>query len=420
MMSASPLLTRRDALHLAAGLGLSFALPALETRAANERGKQRNKSLLVVFLAGGASQLETWDPHPNSKTGGETQAIKTTLSGCDIASFYPQVAEQLGELNVIRSLSTKEGDHERGATFMKTGYRPDPILTYPSLGAIVTHELPAEGLEIPPHVSLADGQFPARGGFLGDAFDAFRVFDPGRHLHNMKSFVGDGERQQRRVKGLEVVSKSFAQGRRIQTDNTLHQLTVQRALTMMSSDQLKAFDIADESDAVKSAYGDHRFGRGCLVARRLLETGVRAIEVTLNGWDSHANNHSGQASQAEMLDPALGTLLKDLKSRDLLQSTVVLVIGEFGRTPSINPLGGRDHWPKWFSCLVGGGGLTRGQLIGETDPDGSKDPKDPLQVQDLYATLLKVLGVEYSKEVITQIGRPIKLSSGQPIDRLIA
>lgn len=419
-MHSSPMLTRRDALHLAAGLGLSFALPALDLKAANERGKQRGKSLLVVWLAGAASQLETWDPHPNSKTGGDTKSIKTAIAGCEIAASYPQVAEQIGDLNVIRSLSSKEGDHERGTTFMKTGYRPDPILTYPSLSAIVTNELPVDGLEIPAHVSLSDGQFPARGGFLGDSLDAFRVFDPGRHLNNMRSFVGDEDRQQRRIKSLEVVANSFARGRRIQTENTLHQHTVQRALTMMNSEQLKAFDIADETAAVRAAYGDHRFCRGCLVARRLLETGVRAIEVTLGGWDSHADNFNGHANQAKILDPALATLLGELKSRDLMQSTVVLVIGEFGRTPTINPLDGRDHWPKWFSCLVGGGGLQKGKVFGETDPDGSKDPTDPLQVQDLYATLLKTLGVEYSKEVITRIGRPIKFCSGQPIERLMS
>lgn len=417
-MLDSTAVSRRSVLQLAAGLGLSFLVPALEARAANQRGSGRKKSLLVVWLAGGASQLETWDPHPDSATGGRVKAIQTTLAGAKIADLYPQLAEQLGELNVIRSLTSKEGDHERGTTFMKTGYRPDPILTYPSLSAIVTHELPSPGVEIPNHVSLGDGNIPARGGFLGDALDAFRVSDPGRYLHNMKMHVGD-DRRDRRVASLNVLSQAFAQGRRAQADKTLHQLTVERALTMMNSEQLKAFELDDEPAAIKAAYGDSRFGRGCLVARRLIETGVRAVEVTLAGWDSHASNHEGHVTQSKLLDPAFATLIKDLKDRDLLQSTVVLCASEFGRTPTINPLEGRDHWPKWFSCLVGGGGLKTGLSIGETDPAGKADPKDPIQVQDLYATLLQVLGVEYSKEFITRIGRPIKFSDGKPIERLL-
>ena len=411
-------LTRRSVLQAAAGLGLSFVVPALDGRAADKRGTDRPKSLLVVWLAGGASQLETWDPHSGSATGGETKSIKTAINDVQIADLYPQVAEQLGAFNVIRSLVSKEGDHERGTIFMKTGYRPDPILTHPSLGAIVTHELPSPGIEIPQHVSLGDANMPARGGFLGDSLDAFRIYDPGYNLNNMRAHVSD-DRQQQRIASLDVVTKAFAQGRRLQSSNTLHQLTVERALKMMSSEQLKAFQLDDEPEAIKAAYGSHQFGRGCLVARRLLETGVRAIEVTLSGWDSHANNYGGHVTQSKLLDPALATLMRELQERDLMQSTVVLCIGEFGRTPTINGIAGRDHWPKWFSCLVGGGGMQAGRVIGETDPDGKKDPTDAIQVQDLYATVLKTLGVEYSKEFITRIGRPIKFSSGQPIERLL-
>lgn len=416
-MSASVDLSRRSLLQTMAALGLSFSLPALETRAAERRGPEREKSLLVIWLNGGASQLETWDPHPNSSTGGRVKSIKTSIPHVEIADLYPQLAEQLGELNVIRSLTSKEGDHERGTTFMKTGYRPDPILTYPAVSAILTHERPAN-LDIPTHVSLGDGNLAARGGFLGDAFDAFRVYDPGRYLENLKMNVSPAQLE-RRVSSLEVLSKSFAKKRQVQADKTLHQLTVERALQMMSSEQLKAFELKDEPAALLAAYGDHRFGRGCLVARRLIETGVRAVEITLSGWDSHANNYEGHVTQAKLLDPAFATLIKDLKDRDLLSSTVVLCASEFGRTPQINGLDGRDHWPKWFSCLVGGGGLTKGQLLGETDPEGKADAKDPIRVPDLYATILKVLGVNYEKEFITRIGRPIKFSDGQPIDRLI-
>lgn len=405
-------------LQAASGLGLSLLAPTLDLKAAQERGAERPKSLIVLWMNGGPSQLETWDPHPNSPTSRETQAIKTPVSGLEICDLYPRMAEQIGELNVLRSLVSKEGDHERGAYFVKTGYRPNPIQVHAAMTSLVSYHLPAEGLEIPPHVSLCNSPWPARGGYLGASHDAFRVFNPGRNLGNLKAPVQDS-RQQRRLESLNVVSRAFARGRRVQTERTLHQLTIERALQMMNSDQLKAFEIDDESESTKAGYGDTQFGRGCLVARRLVETGVRAIEVTLNGWDSHASNYTGHVTQAEQLDPAFSSLIIDLKERDLLDSTIVLCIGEFGRTPTINPLDGRDHWPKWFSCVVGGGGLSIGQVIGETDPAGKKDPTEPSSVEDLYATILQKLGLDYQEEFVTGIGRPIMMSKGSPIERLL-
>jgi len=420
--------SRRDLLKAACMSSLSFAFPSLDLRAAEARGVERKKSLIVIWLGGGASQLETWDPHPGTKIGGLTKSLKTTVPGLEIADMYPRVAEQIHELNVIRSLVSKEGDHERGTYLLKTGYRPDPTLIHPSLGAIASHELPDEKLEIPTHISLLGGQFPARGGFLGEMFDAFKIYDPANGIRNLQPRVGD-VRQQQRLKGLDAVSKAFQAGRRVQVENTLHQLTVERALRMMTSEQLRAFEIDQEPQAIRDAYGDTQFGHGCLAARRLVETGVRAVEVTLMGWDTHANNFEGHKTQAKELDPAMSALIHDLKQRDLLASTVVLCIGEFGRTPKINGLGGRDHWPKGFSCLVGGGGLRSGIVIGETDsePQVEQDaqkatamPHDPIEIPDLFATILRQLGIEFDKEVLTPIGRPMRFSSGKPIERLIA
>lgn len=411
--------SRRDLLKTAMASGLSLALPGLDLRAADRRGSERAKSLIVIWLGGGASQLETWDPHPGTKVGGPTKSIATKVSSLEIADLYPRMAEQIHELNVIRSLVSKEGDHERGTYMVKTGYRPDPTLIHPSLGAIACRERPNEKLEIPDHISLIGGQWPARGGFLGEVFDAFKIYDPGHGIQNLKSHVGD-TRQGQRLKGLDVVSKSFQIGRRVQVDNTLHQLTVERALKMMTSEQLKAFEIDQESTELREAYGNSLFGRGCLTARRLVETGVRAVEVTLQGWDTHASNFTGHETQAKELDPAFAALIHDLKQRDLLQSTVVLCIGEFGRTPKINTVDGRDHWPKGFSCVVGGGGLRSGVVIGETEAtEEPKSPKDPIEVADLCATVLQQLGVEFDKEVLTPIGRPMKYSEGKPIAQLL-
>lgn len=413
-------LHRRDLLRLAAGLGLSFAVPGLDLRAANRRGPERPKSLILLWLNGGPSQLETWDPHPGTKIGGPTQAIGTTIPDCQIAAEFPLLAQQLHQVSVIRSLMSKEGDHERGTYAVRTGYRPDPTTIHPALGAIAVHELPDSAVEIPQFVSLGDPGFPSRGGYLGDRFDPYRIFSPGDSGQNLTPNV-DEQRQQRRLAALNVTSQAFRQGRSQRVENTLHQHNLDAALKMMTSDQLKAFSIKEEPAEIQKAYGDTPFGKGCLIARRLVEQGVRAIEVAQTGFDTHADNFTGHTLRAKIMDPAMATLFTELAERDLLASTVVLVIGEFGRSPSINPLEGRDHWPTGFSCLVGGGGLKAGQVIGSTDPEGKeKTPTDPIEIPDLYATILKTMGIDYARELITPIGRPLKLSTGTPIERLLS
>ncbi|MCA9051134.1 MAG: DUF1501 domain-containing protein, partial [Planctomycetaceae bacterium] len=339
---------RRNVLQLMATCGLSVALPGLSSVQARLRREERPKSLITLWMNGGMSQLESWDPHPGTATGGDVKSIPTSVDGLQISDFLPQMAEQMHDVTLIRSLTSLEGDHARGAAYVKSGYRPDPTLVYPALGAIAAHELWDERVEIPQHVAIGTENFFPAGGYLGNEWDAFRVFDPGRSLTNLRSGVSKS-RQKLRTAGLDIMSREFSKGRPTADRDTLHAETVHRALTMMSSEQLKAFELNDEPDAVRQAYGDSRFGRGCLVARRLVEVGVRAIEVSLNGFDTHANNHEGQKVQCQQLDPAFATLLNDLRERDLLESTIVLCISEFGRTPRINSAGGRDHWPHWFS-----------------------------------------------------------------------
>lgn len=403
-------------------LGLSLSLPAMTARAANRRGTERPRSLLTLWMGGGMSQLETWDPHPGTPSGGQVTAIPTTVKDIQISNLLPQVAEQMHSAMLIRSLTSKEGDHERGTSFVRTGYRPEPTLRYPSLGAIAAHELPDDRVEIPPHVSLAADQTFSHGGYLGNQWDAFRVFEPGSGLSNLETDLS-AARQKNRLEGLSVVSRNFRKQREFATDRTLHQDTLDRALRMMSSDQLKAFHIDDEPADVVKSYGDSRFGRGCLVARRLIETGVRSVEVSLSGFDTHISNHEGHVTQCLTLDPALATLLKEMRERDLMQSTVILCISEFGRTPGINPAGGRDHWPNWFSCMIAGGGFRAGTVIGAT-PGGiptAKDimPTEPLTIPQLYATILSVMGIDGAKEIMTPIGRPIRFVDAEPADWLL-
>lgn len=413
-------MNRRNVLQAMAGLGLSFALPTMDLRAAEKRKTERPKSLITLWMGGGPSQLETWDPHPGSIIGGDTKSIKTSIDGLEIADTLPRMAEQIKHLSVIRSLVSKEGDHARGTYYVKTGYAPDQTLVHPSLGAVITNELPNPAVEIPMHVSLCNSQWPSRGGYLGDALDAFKVHNPGGKVQNMVANV-DEQRQQRRLNNLSVLSKSFAAGRTVPASNTLHQDMINKALVMMSSEQLSAFQINDEPKDIREAYGNSSFGKGCLVARRLIETGVRSVEVTLQGFDSHVNNHNTHLARMEHLDPAFASLIDDLAKRDLLDSTVVMCIGEFGRTPTINPAGGRDHWPTGFSCVLGGGGLSSGLVIGGTDPTGEKiRPSDPIEIPDLYATVLQTLGVNPDKEVITPIGRPMVFTEGTAIERLLS
>jgi len=424
-------LTRRDVLRVSLAGGLSFLLPTLEGKAVEQRGSERPRSLIILWLGGGPSQLETWDPHPESRHASGAPAIDTRVPGLQIADLFPATAEQIHHLSVIRSLVSKEGDHERATYYGLTGYRPDPTVTHPAMTAVIAGRLPDRSLEIPSHVALAsgDGFVVPRGGYLGAEWDAFRVFDPGRNIQNMRPHVA-ADRQSRRLEGLEVVAERFRRERFRQTDGTLHQQVVHKALTMMTSTQLKAFDVDDEPAELQQKYGDSRFGRGCLVARRLVEQGVRAIQVTLQGFDTHANNLSGHQAQAKILDPAFAALIEDLAARDLLDSTIVLCMGEFGRTPWLNPLEGRDHWPVGYSCVIGGGGVPSGLVIGETGPDVAfeeKDkkptertpPKDPVSVPDLYATILTLMGLNPAEEIQTPIGRPLKLSEGAPIVRLL-
>jgi hypothetical protein len=412
-------LDRRDLLKWATGLGMSFALPALDLRAASQRGGERPRSLITLWLSGGPSQLETFDPHPGTKIGGPTKAIATSIPGVEIADTLPQIAEQLHHLSVIRSLVSKEGDHDRATYLVKTGFRIDPTLRHPSVGAIVAHALPYEQLEIPPVISLGYDNHLSRGGFLGGGFDALRVREPGSSGTDLKEWLAQ-PRQQRRLSNLDVVAQAFSRGRKVVVDKTMHAHNLDAALQMMTSDQLQAFRLDDEPEALRTAYGDSNFGRGCLVARRLIENGVRAVEVTLQNFDTHDQNFDRHRELAATLDPALATLLKDLHARDLLQSTVVLCLGEFGRTPRINGADGRDHWPHGFSCLLGGGDLQRGIVLGATDPTGEREtPEDPIPVPDLYATILTGLGIDPTNQVDTSIGRPIRYSEGTPIDRLI-
>lgn len=416
-------ISRRTLLKTLGAAGFSAWLtPVAQWLArAGESEETPARSVIVLWLAGGPSQLETFDPHPDRKISFGTKAIRTALPGVQLAAGFDRLADVMASISLVRSVVSKEADHERAVYNMKTGYRPSPTVVHPSIGAVICHELDEENKDIPRHISILPDQWPARGGYLGAQFDAFQVHDPQGPIQDVTPLVAR-ERLDQRMDDLSVVEQSFARGRRANLDTsvTLHRATLSRALRLMESDQLAAFDVGQASAAQRAAYGDTPFGRGCLAALRLIEAGVRCVEVTLGGWDTHVNNHELQAGKVKVLDPALAALIRDLKDRGLFDSTVVLCGGEFGRTPKLNPLGGRDHWPYGFTVALAGGGLRAGHVLGETDPEGEKkEPVDPVRVEDLHATIQHALGLRPGKELITPVGRPLALSEGRVIRELL-
>jgi uncharacterized protein (DUF1501 family) len=397
-------LNRRGFMRFAGLAGATWLSPigsllARSAEADPDRGRPA-QSIIVLWLGGGPSQLETFDPHPGSMIAGGTGAISTAVKGIQLAPGLERTAEEMGSYN------------------LKTGFRPDPTVIHPTIGAVVCHELPVAGADIPRYVSILPGQWPSRGGYLGEQFDPFHIDDPAGPVPDTKSTVSP-ERDRQRMGHLDVVESAFARGRERRAAATLHRPTMDQARKMMSSEQLKAFDVSGEPIALQRAYGETPFGRGCLAARRLIEVGVRCVEVTLDGWDTHANNHGFCQRLLKILDPAFGTLVHDLRTRGLLERTLVLCMGEFGRTPAMNPAGGRDHWPTGFSVALAGGGVTGGRVIGATDPEGKAAPSDPVSGGDLHATVLTAVGVDPRKVNQTPIGRTVRFAEGTPLPALL-
>lgn len=426
---------RRNLLKLAglSGLsGLSWLTPLATTlaRAAERAPSAPAKSLIILWLEGAPSQLETFDPHPGTEIAAGSVAIPTNVDGIMLGEGLQQTAEVMDSVSLVRAITSQEGDHQRAIYNAKTGYRPDPTIKHPAIGSIVCHQLNTaadSAIDIPRHISILPTQNAGRGGYLGDQFDSFKVNDPVNPVPDIRSRVSD-KRSARRLNSLDFMNQQFLKthSNNQTVAGSLGNHNLDAALKMMSSQQLDAFDVSKVPAAERLAFGDTPFGRSCLAALRLIETGVRCVEVTLGGWDTHANNHELQAGRIEILDPAFATLINELKRRGLLETTMVVCGGEFGRTPFLNPLGGRDHWPHGFSIAMAGGGIAGGRVLGETNPNpqrGQKQPKkllrDSRPIEDIHATILAQLGVDYQQELDTPIGRPLKVCEGTPIKALL-
>ena len=423
---------RRTVLKMAGLSGLSWLTPMASclARADEHNARSKAKSLIVLWLEGAPSQLETFDPHPDTEIAAGSKARKTNAKGVLLGEGMEQTAELMDSISLVRSVTSKEGDHERAIYNVKTGFRPDPTLIHPAIGSVICHELPDEQgkiVDVPRHISILPASQPGRGGYLGDQYDAFKVFDPLQPIPDVRARV-EQNRQLERIKKLEFADQQFLKRRKNNRviGDKLKNTNLDAALKMMSSDQLSAFDVSQVPKAERAKFGDTPFGRGCLAAIRLIETGVRCVEITLTGWDTHANNHQLQAGRINILDPAYAALIRELKKRELLDSTLVVCGGEFGRTPWVNPVAGRDHWPHGFTIAMAGGGIQGGRIIGETSPTpkkGTKTPsenlKDPHPIEDIHATIFSAMGIEFEKELDTPIGRPMKVSEGKPIKDLL-
>ncbi len=417
-------MTRRHWLgHLAStalGIPAIQFFSALEANAATLR--KTNRSCIVLWMGGGPSHLDIWDLKPDSeKNGGPFRPIETSAPGVKISEHLPLVAKQMKHLSIIRSLDSKEGNHDRGRYLMHTGYAPNPTVTHPAWGSTYAMELGErlENFDLPHCVSINSPGVGA--GFLGMSYSPFVVQNPNSpiaNLHPPKDV--DSWRMGRRLKMLEQVENQFIGQRKVQAASD-HKAIYAKTLRMMNSQYQDAFNIEKEPPAVREAYGKGSFGSGCLMARRLVEQGVTYVEVALDGWDTHTNNFDALSRRLlPELDKGMGALTADLASRGLLDTTAIVWMGEFGRTPRINQNAGRDHWPRSWSVVVGGAGIKGGQTVGATDKDGVDVVDRPVGVMDLIATLTKSMGIKIDTQYTTPRGRPMKIvDGGAPLKELV-
>jgi hypothetical protein len=416
-------LSRRDFFRWSAAgatfTALSGWLDVLAARAASP-GK-RTKACILLWMDGGPSHKDTFDLKPGTKDGGDFKPISTSVPGIEVSEHFPKFAGLMQHAALLRGMSTGEGAHGRAKYFLHTGYKEGQGgLTYPSLGSIVSAELGRPEFPLPNFVSIGNRSYGA--GFLGARHQPLVVNDAARGVENLKALVG--ERQfDGRYGLLDEMEQGFFKSYKATAAGD-HRTTYQRAVRLMQSKEAKAFDLSAEPAALRSAYGGSKFGDGCLLARRLVETGVPFVEVVLGGWDTHQDNFSRVKSLSAQVDPALSALVTDLKERGLLDSTLVVWMGEFGRTPRINTRGpkpGRDHYPRaWTSVLVGGG-IKGGQVVGKTDKEGAAVVERPIPVVDFLATVCQVLGVDYTKK--NDAGdRPIRIvdKGANPIKEVLA
>jgi hypothetical protein len=417
-------LSRRELLKLSAAgiVTTSFSgwLNVLAARAAEE-GQTPRKRCVLLWMDGGPSHKDTFDLRPGTEQGGPFREIATSAPGIRISEHLPHVAQKMHDAVLVRSMSTSEGAHARAKYNMHTGYREGVGgIVYPSIGSIVAHQLGDQEAAMPNYVSIGNRSYGA--GILGPRFEPLAVVDPTRGVENLRAAVATDEFD-RRVDLLNELEQAFHRTHHAPVGDA-HQTTYRRAVTLMRDTGTRAFDITRESQATRTRYGANRFGEGCLLARRLIEAGVQFVEVTLGGWDTHQNNFERVRQLSGQLDPAMGALISDLRERSLLDSTLVVWMGDFGRTPRINTRGaqpGRDHYPRAWSTVLVGGGIRGGQVIGRTDAEAASVIERPVHTIDFMATICTILGIDPNRQNQAANGRPVRIvdRGANPITGLV-
>ena len=418
------------------GLGLSlgdfFRLQAARAEAASGPAAKPPRqataqSMIYIYLPGGFAQQETFDPKPHAPVEyrGPLGSIDTTLPGIRFGEVLPHTAKIADKLAICRSMTHGEAAHERGTHNMFTGYRPSPALQYPSFGSVVSHELGSRE-NLPAYVCVPSqpNEF-AGSGYLSTAYSGFSLgADPAEGKFRVRDLnlpEGISEaRFDKRRRMLDVVNDHFRQKEKSDSLDALDSF-YQRAYGLISSAKAQeAFDLTKEPDAIKEEYGRNQAGMRMLLARRLIESGVRFVTLTYGGWDHHDKIEKGIKSQAPAVDRGFATLIRDLERRGLLASTLVCVGTEFGRTPKINPTAGRDHWPKVFSIAMAGGGIKGGIVHGSSNATASEPENDPLTVEDWATTIYDRLGIDARKELMAPGARPVEIvDGGKVVSQLI-
>jgi uncharacterized protein (DUF1501 family) len=398
-----PSIPRRSFLSLGLGAALAASL-GRRSLAAPKIAPPR--ACIVLYMQGGPSQIDTFDPKPGRPTGGEFKAITTKVAGLTMSEHLPGLAKLAPKLAVIRSLTSKEGNHARAQHLMHTGYPPQGGVDHPAFGSLVADTRGATSL--PGYVAISGPGEDA--GFLGAGLSPFVVADPQKPVRHLAPLPPvDDARFARRVslrRGLEDAFVADHPG----VVSEGQRAVGERAIATMGAKDLAAFAL--DGDPARAHYGEHRFGLGCLMARRLVEVGVPFVEVGLGGWDTHEDNFARVKALSAELDQGMSALIADLAQRGLLAQTLVLWLGDFGRTPDINGRGGRDHYPRCQSVVMAGGGVRGGVVVGATDADGREVAERPVTVPDLFQTVAHLLGIDAKKVRTAPSGRPVKTVDG--------
>jgi hypothetical protein len=399
-------------------------------------------------MNGGPSQMDTFDLKPGHANGGPFREISTTVPGIKISEHLPRLARHMDQLALIRSMTSKEGDHGGAIYYNHAGYTQRGPIQYPTLGSLVAKEAGAEAADLPPFVSIAPvrrlglGASAHSPGFLGPRYAPLIVGESGSNyggvaqgdaianslrVPNLKPHSGVAEEQlEGRLRLVQQMQDEFVAEHPSMAARS-HQTALQRAVRLMRTDAAKAFDLDAEPARLRDAYGRNQFGQGCLLARRLVERGVPFVEVSLGGangfeWDTHQNNFEKVRELSPVLDSAWATLMDDLKARGLLESTLIMWMGEFGRTPTINGDKGRDHFPNAWTAVLGSGGIKGGQVIGKTSAGGETIEQCPVHVPDLLATVCLALDIDPRKSNQSNVGRPISIVEkvGKPVEGIVS